>query len=251
MEKETKIINRQESQKSKKRFVLKNLSKSQRDILLNGGAALGGLGLGSLLASSFSFVPKDYIDEISDDVVDINAEVINDYEPPMVVYTEAPFSELELDNMPFGEAFAKAREDIGPGGFFEWHGNIYNTYYKEEWDAMSPEEQDQFMLSVVENTHFDNIEVSSDIEKILNELDDDKNLVISEDGGDENPDDPSGIEIDTEEAPLDPDELENNPDVGALDDNPENFHEFDESFNPEVDNLSDTDENFFDEINDA
>lgn len=44
----------------------------------------------------------------------------------------------------FGEAFAQARAEVGPGGAFRWHGGVYSTYTKEEWDAMSPEEQRQF-----------------------------------------------------------------------------------------------------------
>jgi hypothetical protein len=48
------------------------------------------------------------------------------------------------DNMSFEDAFASAREDVGPGGVFYWHGGIYGTYYKEEWDAMSAEEKSEF-----------------------------------------------------------------------------------------------------------
>ncbi|MDE6559855.1 MAG: hypothetical protein K2K75_00580 [Muribaculaceae bacterium] len=52
------------------------------------------------------------------------------------------------DGMSFGEAFATAREEVGPGGVFEWHGNVYATYSKEEWDMMSPEDRAEF------NSHF-------------------------------------------------------------------------------------------------
>lgn len=44
----------------------------------------------------------------------------------------------------FSDAFAQARAEVGPGGVFRWHGGVYGTYTKEEWDAMSPEEQRQF-----------------------------------------------------------------------------------------------------------
>ena len=52
------------------------------------------------------------------------------------------------DDMSFGEAFATAREEVGPGGVFEWHGNVYATYSKEEWDMMSAEDRAEF------NSHF-------------------------------------------------------------------------------------------------
>lgn len=48
------------------------------------------------------------------------------------------------DDMSFGEAFAAARAEVGAGGVFEWHGNVYNTYYAEEWNAMTPEQQAEF-----------------------------------------------------------------------------------------------------------
>lgn len=48
------------------------------------------------------------------------------------------------DSMSFEDAFASAREDVGPGGVFYWHGGIYGTYYKEEWDSMSAEEKSEF-----------------------------------------------------------------------------------------------------------
>ena len=44
----------------------------------------------------------------------------------------------------FSEAFADARAQVGPGGVFRWHDGVYGTYLKDEWDAMSPEEQQLF-----------------------------------------------------------------------------------------------------------
>lgn len=53
------------------------------------------------------------------------------------------------DDMSFGEAFASARKEVGPGGVFEWHGQIYNTYTAEEWNGMTAEERTEF------GNHFD------------------------------------------------------------------------------------------------
>lgn len=36
------------------------------------------------------------------------------------------------DDMSFEEAFAAAREEVGAGGIFVWHGEAYNTFYAEE-----------------------------------------------------------------------------------------------------------------------
>ena len=48
----------------------------------------------------------------------------------------------------FNEAFKAARENFGPGGAFEWKGNIYSTFTAEEWDSMSDLEQEQYALNV-------------------------------------------------------------------------------------------------------
>lgn len=45
------------------------------------------------------------------------------------------------DHMSFNEAFAAAREEVGPGGCFEWHGNVYGTYTAQEWNSMSAADQ--------------------------------------------------------------------------------------------------------------
>lgn len=52
----------------------------------------------------------------------------------------------------FGEAFADARAQVGPGGVFRWHDDVYSTYLKEEWDALSPEEQRQFTKNAINAT---------------------------------------------------------------------------------------------------
>ena len=52
------------------------------------------------------------------------------------------------DEMSFSEAFAAARSEVGAGGAFEWRGNVYGTYYAEEWNSMSPADKADF------NNHF-------------------------------------------------------------------------------------------------
>ena len=52
------------------------------------------------------------------------------------------------DSMSFSQAFASARAEVGPGGAFEWHGNVYGTCTADEWNTMSPAEKAEF------NSHF-------------------------------------------------------------------------------------------------
>lgn len=58
-----------------------------------------------------------------------------------------PVAQMHKD-MSFGDAFAAARAEVGPGGVFIWHGGIYNTYTTEEWDAMTPQQKYDFAHQV-------------------------------------------------------------------------------------------------------
>lgn len=48
----------------------------------------------------------------------------------------------------FTSAFNEAREEVGPGGVFEYHGKLYNTYTEDEWNKMSAEDQNAFNQEV-------------------------------------------------------------------------------------------------------
>ena len=52
------------------------------------------------------------------------------------------------DSMSFSQAFEAARAQVGAGGVFTWHGNIFNTYTADEWKAMSNADKHQFAEQV-------------------------------------------------------------------------------------------------------
>lgn len=52
------------------------------------------------------------------------------------------------DSQSFSSAFADARAQVGAGGVFEWHGKVYGTYYKEEWDNMSPAQRHAYQSKI-------------------------------------------------------------------------------------------------------
>ncbi len=49
-------------------------------------------------------------------------------------------AQVEPEALTFGDAFRSARESLGPGGVFEWHGNFYNTYTEEEYSRLTEED---------------------------------------------------------------------------------------------------------------
>lgn len=55
------------------------------------------------------------------------------------------------DDMTFAEAFAAARDEVGAGGVFTWHGGVYGTFYADEWNAMSADEQKAYFDSINAN----------------------------------------------------------------------------------------------------
>lgn len=106
-------------------------------------------------------VADDVVDEIVSPAVK-EAEEINpalsteDAEPSTILPIESPLAtpsepiyEIKVaygvnDDMTFSEAFATARQEVGPSGVFEWNGGTYGTYYADEWDAMSPESRSEW-----------------------------------------------------------------------------------------------------------
>lgn len=66
----------------------------------------------------------------------------------------------QYDNLSFREAFDAARAEMGAGGVFRWHGNIYNTYTADEWNAMNAEEQDEFAEQVGAEVSAEDVDTS-------------------------------------------------------------------------------------------
>lgn len=110
-----------------KTAAIKNNKEFWKNVTIGGvpGILIGALGTG-LVNSASASTPEDII-----------------VEPASMDLEPLPVAEVS-DDMSFGEAYASAREQVGPGGVFEWRGSIYNTYNAEEWEAMSPEDRAEF-----------------------------------------------------------------------------------------------------------
>ncbi|WP_077923154.1 hypothetical protein [Spirosoma sp. 209] len=48
------------------------------------------------------------------------------------------------DAMPFEQAFEVARQEVGFGGVFSWHGHWYSTFEQAEWSSLSLAQRHQF-----------------------------------------------------------------------------------------------------------
>lgn len=84
--------------------------------------------------------------------------------PEIIVEAISPGHKSAVyDGMTFEEAFSVARETMGPGSAFEWHGNVYATYTKEEWTEMSDDQKSDFYATL----HIDNPFSSSEAVEVL------------------------------------------------------------------------------------
>lgn len=67
-----------------------------------------------------------------------------------------------FDSLSFKDAFNAARAQMGPGGVFEWRGNLYNTYTAAEWDAKTHQEKVQFAKQVTpQPVEDDDVQIAS------------------------------------------------------------------------------------------
>lgn len=95
----------------------------------------------------------------------------NEEQIPFVVHDQAPVAENVAEDMSFNDAFAIARHEVGPGGVFEWHGKLYNTYYENEWNGMDSSEKEQFFESVSQANLDSNNIAPSHVEPLHNAID--------------------------------------------------------------------------------
>lgn len=110
-----------------------------RRVAVGGGT---GFVLGAATTLFSSSTSAEPVAEATDAPETTDTPTANDH--PAYVDDHVQVASTVNDGMSFGQAFQAARAELGPGGVFEWHGQVYNTYYAEEWDAMSPQQQAEF-----------------------------------------------------------------------------------------------------------
>lgn len=102
---------------------------------------------GAAIGSGLPFI----IGKVKESIGELHTEEVKTVEPVSSVEWADSNISVALsvnDEMSFNEAFAAARSEVGAGGAFEWRGNVYGTYYAEEWNNMSAAEKSEF------NNHF-------------------------------------------------------------------------------------------------
>ena len=162
---ETRILNQNQAEETKVKTPEKKSSTSEKVAYAAGGFAAGVISgvAGSAMASTSNK------EEINEEMVTTSETVVEEepvkVEEQLVPVTETtqpvPNPEEVLlatdegiriaqvdDEVSFSKAFADARAQVGPGGAFEWRGNVYSTYYEEEWDNMSAQERAEYQSKI-------------------------------------------------------------------------------------------------------
>lgn len=158
----TKVLDNNENDKRKdnderKENIEKKVGTGEKVAYAAGGFAAG-------VASSFAtsaFAENVDTNSVDEEIIVAEEATASDATAEAVVAEPAPAPEDVLlatdeglriaqvdDSDSFAEAFADARQQVGPGGAFEWRGQVYNTYYAEEWDNMSAEQRAEFQAKV-------------------------------------------------------------------------------------------------------
>lgn len=109
----------------------------------NARSAITSMGFGVLLgavgslATNYAFAAGAH--DLQDNLAEDQGEAHHDW-----VDDSVDIATSVNDDMTFSEAFAAARAEVGPGGAFEWRGNVYATFYAEEWNSMTLEEKMEY-----------------------------------------------------------------------------------------------------------
>ncbi|MCP1386372.1 hypothetical protein [Runella salmonicolor] len=133
----TKLSNRQ------KAFI------STATVLLGGGAAFTAVRLGVFGETT----TNESIPRIQPEPISSNQPVKHHNISPVQNGSIKPGPNIDIagginESMTFEQAYAAAREEVGPGGIFSWHGEVYNTYTVEEWQGLSLAQRQDFLSDV-------------------------------------------------------------------------------------------------------
>jgi hypothetical protein len=95
---------------------------------------------------------QDIAHQAASQMHNANADTDLDVTADIEIDNAIPSASVD-DSMTFAQAFAAARAQIGAGGVFTWHGNVYGTYYENEWKNMSAAERHDFQMAALDQHH--------------------------------------------------------------------------------------------------
>lgn len=122
-----------------------NSKKNKKENIVAAGftGALAGAGAAVVIGTLTNEANAAELPEAEENVIATENEE-TPKETPVWAVGDIEVANTVNDDMSFSEAFAAAREEVGPGGAFQWHGSVYGTYTAGEWNEMSVGERAEF-----------------------------------------------------------------------------------------------------------
>ena len=165
-------------------------------------------GVSGILLGSASAYAAAAVSDMSEDGENADEEQVEGDEEQVEVEDVS----LINDDMSFGEAFAAARAELGPGEVFQWRGNLYNTYTAEEWEARQGTESEDEEIDPVEVEVIASVEDEGEEMDVEVENESEADVFVVEDGfGTEIPDEMLAIEDDGYSGGGMPDDMMDDP----------------------------------------
>ena len=68
-----------------------------------------------------------------------------------IVYTtttESKIANTVRNSMNFSQAYEQARKEVGSGGVFAWHGQLFNTFSVTEWNSLNDTEKQNYFSDI-------------------------------------------------------------------------------------------------------
>lgn len=181
---ETKVLNQNQTEDVTIKTPEKNASKGTKAAYAAGGFAAG-LAAGAAGSAMAATPDREEVIATNDVVAEEQAEIQETTPNPedVLLATNEGIRVAQVnDEASFNEAFADARAQVGPGGTFEWRGNVYSTYYEEEWNGMSAQERAEFQSKIdyqditsgkieehVADTSYEEPVIAADVEMVDND----------------------------------------------------------------------------------
>lgn len=156
-EETTRVLNEDPTIIEKDTQVVKENKSGKAEYIVGGfaggfAAAAGASAVASNMKEDVVITAESLNDETQQNQPEESvAETTNETpsEQDVIVATDEGVRVAQVDdNKSFSEAFADARAQVGAGGVFEWHGKVYGTYYKNEWDQMSSAERAEWQAKI-------------------------------------------------------------------------------------------------------
>ena len=110
---------------------------------------------GIMLGASGHEYVSERLGDVDDPEVPEDGNSVSGGHAGASVSSEIHEAQSVTDDMSFNEAFATARAEVGAGGAFVWHGNVYSTYRADdpEWMEMNSEDRMAHSEQILSQVH--------------------------------------------------------------------------------------------------